>query len=176
MCGVSLFCTCWCSNITDWISFSIYWLCMACFCNTFCTHGVTVLTGLFQPACCFTTWCNLNNTHIIVKNQFEVSNAMSQLGTLANFIAYAFLGLPAGFILKRKGYKILEAPSRTEVRESFGCNFVALEPGLVLMPQGNPRCQELLENNGVKVITIDISEIMKGRGALHCITAFLKRG
>ncbi|MBR3756499.1 MAG: amidinotransferase, partial [Firmicutes bacterium] len=39
-----------------------------------------------------------------------------------------------------------------------------------------PRCQELLENNGVKVITIDISEIMKGKGALHCITAFLKRG
>ena len=31
-------------------------------------------------------------------------------------------------------------------------------------------------NNGVKVITIDISEIMKGKGALHCITAFLKRG
>lgn len=78
--------------------------------------------------------------------------------------------------LKKRGYKILEAPSRTEVREGFGCNFVALEPGLVLMPQGNPRCQELLEQNGVKVITIDISEIMKGKGALHCITAFLKRG
>ena len=79
-------------------------------------------------------------------------------------------------VLKKKGYKILEAPSRTEVRESFGCNFVALEPGLVVMPKGNPRAQELLEKNGVKVITVDISEIMKGRGALHCITAFLKRG
>ena len=42
---------------------------------------------------------------IIVKNQFEASNAMSQLGNAANFIAYAFLGLPAGFLLKRKGYK-----------------------------------------------------------------------
>lgn len=79
-------------------------------------------------------------------------------------------------VLKKKGYKILEAPSRTEVRESFGCNFVALEPGLVLMPEGNPRCQELLEKNGIKVITVNISEIIKGRGALHCITAFLKRG
>ena len=46
-----------------------------------------------------------NPMGLIVKNQFEVSNAMSQLGNLANFIAYAFLGLPAGFILKRKGYK-----------------------------------------------------------------------
>jgi FHS family L-fucose permease-like MFS transporter len=31
---------------------------------------------------------------------------MSQLGNLANFIAYAFMGLPAGFILKKYGYKI----------------------------------------------------------------------
>ena len=42
---------------------------------------------------------------VIVKNQFGASNAMSQLGTLANFIAYAVLGVPAGNILKRKGYK-----------------------------------------------------------------------
>ena len=46
-----------------------------------------------------------NPMGIIVKAQFGASNAMSQLGNLANFIAYAFLGLPAGFILKRKGYK-----------------------------------------------------------------------
>ncbi|MGM9838262.1 MAG: MFS transporter [Paludibacteraceae bacterium] len=42
---------------------------------------------------------------VIVKNQFGASNAMAQLGTLANFIAYAVLGVPAGIILKRKGYK-----------------------------------------------------------------------
>ena len=30
---------------------------------------------------------------------------MAQLGTLANFIAYACMGIPAGIILKRKGYK-----------------------------------------------------------------------
>lgn len=79
-------------------------------------------------------------------------------------------------MLKKKGYKILEAPSRTEVRETFGCNFVALEPGHIVLPEGNPRTQELLEQNGVKVETVDISEIRKGKGALHCITAYLKRG
>lgn len=42
---------------------------------------------------------------VIVKNQFGASNAMAQLGTLANFIAYACMGTPAGIILKRKGYK-----------------------------------------------------------------------
>lgn len=79
-------------------------------------------------------------------------------------------------MMKKKGYQILEAPSRTEVRETFACNFVALEPGVILMAEGNPRTQALLESNGVTVLTVDISEIMKGKGALHCITAYLKRG
>ena len=47
-----------------------------------------------------------NPMGIIVKSQFGATNAMSQLGNLANFIAYAFMGLPAGFILKKYGYKI----------------------------------------------------------------------
>ncbi len=42
---------------------------------------------------------------VIVKTQFDASSALSQLGTLANFIAYACMGIPAGIILKRKGYK-----------------------------------------------------------------------
>jgi MFS transporter, FHS family, L-fucose permease len=42
---------------------------------------------------------------VIVKNQFHASNFMSQLGTFANFIAYAFMGIPSGLLLKRIGYK-----------------------------------------------------------------------
>ena len=42
---------------------------------------------------------------VVVTNQFGASKALSQLGTLANFIAYACMGIPAGLILRRKGYK-----------------------------------------------------------------------
>ena len=46
---------------------------------------------------------------VIVKNQFlgnsDSAKALSQLGSLANFIAYACMGIPGGIILKRKGYK-----------------------------------------------------------------------
>ena len=42
---------------------------------------------------------------VIAKNQFNASNALSQLGNFANFFAYLFMGIPGGFILKRKGYK-----------------------------------------------------------------------
>ena len=46
-----------------------------------------------------------NPMGIIAKAQFGATNFMSQLGNAANFIAYAFLGLPAGFLLKGRGYK-----------------------------------------------------------------------
>ena len=43
---------------------------------------------------------------VIAKSQFTASNLMSQLGNFANFIAYACMGIPAGLVLQRKGYKI----------------------------------------------------------------------
>ncbi len=46
-----------------------------------------------------------NPLGVIVKNQFGASNFMSSLGNAANFIAYAFMGIPAGLLLERIGYK-----------------------------------------------------------------------
>lgn len=42
---------------------------------------------------------------VIVKNQFGASDFMATLGFFANFIAYAFMGIPAGILLERIGYK-----------------------------------------------------------------------
>ncbi len=42
---------------------------------------------------------------IVLKNQFGVSNAMGMLGNLANFIAYAVIGIPGGILLQKVGYK-----------------------------------------------------------------------
>lgn len=42
---------------------------------------------------------------VILKEQLSLNNFQSQLGNLANFIAYAFMGLPAGLLLQKKGYK-----------------------------------------------------------------------
>jgi len=42
---------------------------------------------------------------VVVTNQFGATKALSQLGTFATFIAYACMGIPAGLILSRKGYK-----------------------------------------------------------------------
>ena len=54
---------------------------------------VSFVTGLTNPL------------GIIVKHQFNAANWMTQLGNAANFIAYAFMGIPAGMMLKKIGYK-----------------------------------------------------------------------
>jgi FHS family L-fucose permease-like MFS transporter len=54
---------------------------------------ISFVTGLSNPM------------GVIIKNQDGIQNWMSQLGNFANFLAYLFMGLPAGLILKRKGYK-----------------------------------------------------------------------
>lgn len=78
--------------------------------------------------------------------------------------------------LKKKGIKLLECPSRIEAKESLAINFVAIKPGVIVQCEGNPRSRELLEKNGITVIPIEFDEVLKGFGAMHCCTAFLKRG
>lgn len=54
---------------------------------------ISFVTGLQNPMA------------VIVKNQFDISNFLSQLGNFANFIAYLCMGVPAGMLLQKIGYK-----------------------------------------------------------------------
>lgn len=62
---------------------------------------------------------------VIVTNQFGASKALSQLGSLANFIAYACMGIPAGLILKRKGYKFTSLAAVTVGLAGVGIQFLS---------------------------------------------------
>ncbi|MCY1722055.1 MFS transporter [Prolixibacteraceae bacterium Z1-6] len=42
---------------------------------------------------------------VVVKSQFEASNFLGMLGNFANFLAYAFMGIPSGKLLEKVGYK-----------------------------------------------------------------------
>ena len=42
---------------------------------------------------------------IVIQNQFGVSNALAQLGPAALFLAFLFMGIPGGIVLKRHGYR-----------------------------------------------------------------------
>ena len=42
---------------------------------------------------------------VVLQNQFHVSNALAQFGSAALFLAFLFLGLPGGPVLRRFGYR-----------------------------------------------------------------------
>ncbi len=67
------------------------------------TPAIVVMFALFFMIAFVTNLAG--SMGVVVTNQFGASKALSQLGTLANFIAYACMGIPGGIILKRKGYK-----------------------------------------------------------------------
>ena len=66
---------------------------------------IIVMYLLFVMISFVTNLCN--PMAVILKSNFDVSNFAAQLGNAANFIAYACMGIPAGLILERKGYKPL---------------------------------------------------------------------
>lgn len=76
--------------------------------------------------------------------------------------------------LEKRGFEFVEIPAFDE-KINFAANSVALEPGKIVMPKGAPRTVELLNKKGIEVIELDLEEIKKGGGSVHCLTAFLKR-
>lgn len=87
------------------------------------TLPIAVMFALFFMIAFVTNFAG--SMGVIVKNQFQASNALSQLGTLANFIAYACMGIPAGLILKRKGYKFTSLAAVTVGFVGVGVQFLS---------------------------------------------------
>src|SRR5215217_5300745 len=77
--------------------------------------------------------------------------------------------------LKRRGFRFIEVEDELEAQTCLPMNFVALAPGVVLMPDGGIRTRELYEAADVVCHPVEISELIKAGGGIHCMTGFLKR-
>ena len=64
---------------------------------------IVVMYLLFFMIAFVTNLCN--PMAVIVMSNFAMSNFAAQLGNAANFIAYAVMGIPAGMLLKKVGYR-----------------------------------------------------------------------
>jgi arginine deiminase len=73
------------------------------------------------------------------------------------------------------GIQLIEATNIDEVKQGMAMNGVALAPGKLLMPAGNPETRDLLRSEGIEVIEAEVDELMNGWGAIHCMSCFLKR-
>ena len=65
--------------------------------------AIVIMIALFAMIAFVTNLCS--PMAIIVKNQFGASNLASQIGNYGNFIAYLVMGIPAGMLIKKVGYK-----------------------------------------------------------------------
>lgn len=77
--------------------------------------------------------------------------------------------------LRRRGVRVLEVIDDTAAHACLPMNFVALAPGEILMPTGGDRMREVYERAGVRCHTVDVSELIKAGGGIHCMTGFLRR-
>ena len=77
--------------------------------------------------------------------------------------------------LKERGFKIVELPMKSHEDKIMTMNFVALAPGHILMPAGCPSMRKILESEGCTCVEVEISELRKGGGGMHCMTGVLKR-
>lgn len=159
-------------------------------------------TGIFETACCL--WVDAHTVILGSGNRanFEgcrqVEETLNTMG-VENFIylqipyGYAHIDSIVSFVspkaamidparipwdvwfdLKNLGIRLLEAPSPEETQD-LALNFVALAPGEVVMAAGFPQTKSFLEKNGIGVTEVEVSELRKGWGSLHCMTAVLKR-
>lgn len=76
--------------------------------------------------------------------------------------------------LQRHGFRMLEVP-HSENDRGMAINMVTLAPGVVLLPAGNPATRHILERQGVTCFEIDVRELSKGAGAVHCMTGVVAR-
>lgn len=77
--------------------------------------------------------------------------------------------------LRDREYRVIEVLDADEATSQLPLNGVVLAPGKLLMPAGGSRHRRLFEDAGVECIPVEIDELIKAGGGIHCMTAFLKR-
>jgi N-dimethylarginine dimethylaminohydrolase len=80
--------------------------------------------------------------------------------------------LAAVHALRDRGFRIIEVSFEDRHMPE---NVVALAPGHLVMPAGNPYTKRMLEDAGCRIVEIELAELQKSGGAMHCATGFLKR-
>lgn len=65
--------------------------------------AIIVMIALFAMIAFVTNLCTPMAT--IIKNQGSISNVLAQIGNYGNFVAYLVMGIPAGLLISKFGYK-----------------------------------------------------------------------
>ena len=79
-------------------------------------------------------------------------------------------------LLRTMGFTIInamDAPGVAHYPRSI--NMVPVAPNVVVMPAGNPALRKLFEAHDIECHEVDISQLFKGGGGIHCMTGVILR-
>lgn len=75
--------------------------------------------------------------------------------------------------LKRKGHELIDVPFQDTI--NLGCNFMSLGGRRVIAPQSSEKLIRELRSRDFDVAAVDMSEISKTGGGIHCMAQALRR-
>jgi N-dimethylarginine dimethylaminohydrolase len=82
---------------------------------------------------------------------------------------------PVWRTLKERGFRFVLVEDEVEAQECLPMNFVALAPGKILLPAGGRRLKSRYQEAGIETVEVEVDELIKAGGGIHCMTAFLRR-
>jgi len=107
----------------------------------------------------------------------ECLHLMSLISPIADDLAVAFLPmLPAGLydLAGELGLELIRVPE--DEMPTLECNILAVRPGVVVMPEGNPQTHLALLDRGCEVHTFEADEVgINGSGGPTCMTRAILR-
>jgi len=75
--------------------------------------------------------------------------------------------------LRGKGHEIIDVPFADTI--NLGCNFMSLGKDRIIAPRSSRTLIEQLRARGFQVADVDMSEISKTGGGIHCMAQALRR-
>lgn len=135
-------------------------------------EGIRQLRGLLPPGIRVEV---MHSPHY--RGPGDVFHLMSVISPIAEDLALVYsplMSLPFREMLLRNGFELIEVSE--EEFDSLGINVLAVAPGVVVIPAGNPETVDRLRKAGVEVFEFAATEIcLRGCGGPTCLTRPLDR-
>lgn len=77
--------------------------------------------------------------------------------------------------LRARGFRFIEVEDEAETQACLPMNGVAVAPGEIVVPAGGTTMLARYAEAGVVCHVVDVGELIKAGGGIHCMTGFLKR-
>lgn len=105
---------------------------------------------------------------------FHLMSVLSPVDRRKLLVFSPLMSIPLRESLLERGFELIEVPE--EEFATLGCNVLALAPGAIIVPAGNPRTRARLERAGVDVGEFEGCEIsLKGCGGPTCLSRPITR-